>query len=204
MTIQAAIYRAIIENNYPADAVHFYPSSSITSIDDGKTVTISTKSNNSSSNAPPQQLHLRSRLLVGADGAMSAVRKLAGISTWGWEYGQEAIVATVCTGNDNVHLEVNDGEVNEYDMPVDEAQGKTAWQKYLSAGNPLALLPLWGGYSSIVWWVHSSLLLSIYTSIHPSTPLSHHPSIPPSHHLYIPPFHHLSHQGRLASQRPLV
>ena len=35
------------------------------------------------------------RLLVGADGANSQVRKLGGIGSWGWGYGQEAVVCTV-------------------------------------------------------------------------------------------------------------
>ncbi len=35
------------------------------------------------------------RLLVGADGARSAVREAAGIATHGWDYDQSAIVTTV-------------------------------------------------------------------------------------------------------------
>ena len=69
------------------------------------------------------------RLLVGADGAMSTVRKLAGITTWGWSYSHHALVATVKTNS---------------------AVNSTAWQRYLTTG-PLALLPLWDGYCSIVW-----------------------------------------------------
>lgn len=73
---------------------------------------------------------ITSRLVVGADGANSAIRKLAGISTWGWSYSQNAIVATVKL--DSV------------------SSNQTCWQRYLKSG-PLALLPLWDGYSSIVW-----------------------------------------------------
>ena len=70
------------------------------------------------------------RLVLGADGPASAVRRLSGGATWGWGYGQEAVVATV---------------------KVDaSSHGSTAWQRYLPSG-PLALLPLWDGYSSIVW-----------------------------------------------------
>ena len=65
------------------------------------------------------------------------MRKLSNISTWGFEYGQEALVATV-----------------KVTVPVSEQSrgdgNSTAWQKYLPTG-PLALLPLWGGYSSVVW-----------------------------------------------------
>jgi len=71
---------------------------------------------------------LTAKLVIGADGANSTVRKCAGISSWGWGYGQEAIVATVKVSTPH----------------------ETAWQRYLPTG-PIALLPLWGGYSSVVW-----------------------------------------------------
>lgn len=35
------------------------------------------------------------RLVVAADGAQSPTRKAAGLHTWGWGYGQRAVVATV-------------------------------------------------------------------------------------------------------------
>ncbi len=72
---------------------------------------------------------LRTRLLVGADGARSRVRKLAGIDTFGWAYQQTAVVATVATGI---------------------AHQGVARQCFLPAG-PLAFLPLAGTHSSIVW-----------------------------------------------------
>ncbi len=72
---------------------------------------------------------LRTRLLVGADGARSQVREFAGIDSRGWSYGQQAIVATVTTA-----------------LP----HRATAWQRFLSTG-PLAFLPLADGSCSIVW-----------------------------------------------------
>ena len=69
------------------------------------------------------------RLLVGADGAQSRVRQLAGIETSGWSYDQTAIVANVRTA---------------------EPHQQTAWQRFLPTG-PLAFLPLRDGRSSIVW-----------------------------------------------------
>ncbi len=69
------------------------------------------------------------RLLVGADGAQSKVRQLAGIDTSGWEYGQKAVVANVRTA---------------------EPHQETAWQRFLPTG-PLAFLPLQDGCCSIVW-----------------------------------------------------
>jgi 2-octaprenylphenol hydroxylase len=72
---------------------------------------------------------LRASLLVGADGARSAVRDWAGIATRGWDYDQTAIVATVRTARPH---------------------GDAAWQVFLPTG-PLAFLPLRDDLSSIVW-----------------------------------------------------
>lgn len=72
---------------------------------------------------------LKARLIVGADGAQSRVRELAGIETRGWGYDQKAVVAHVKT---------------------ELAHGETAWQRFLPTG-PLAFLPLADGRSSIVW-----------------------------------------------------
>ena len=72
---------------------------------------------------------LTARLIVGADGARSHVRALAGIETRGWGYDQKAVVAHVNT---------------------ESAHGETAWQRFLPTG-PLAFLPLADGRSSIVW-----------------------------------------------------
>jgi 2-polyprenylphenol 6-hydroxylase len=68
-------------------------------------------------------------LVVGADGANSAVREAAGIRVQRRNYGQQAIVATVRGELGHAH---------------------TAWQRFLSTG-PLALLPLASGECSIVW-----------------------------------------------------
>lgn len=72
---------------------------------------------------------LHTRLVIAADGANSASRKLAGIETRGWDYPQKAIVAHVRTEKHHRH---------------------TAWQRFLPSG-PLAFLPLGDGRSSIVW-----------------------------------------------------
>ncbi len=68
-------------------------------------------------------------LVVGADGARSRVRSLAGIDLDSTRYGQHAVVANVSTGEHNQ---------------------ATAWQRFLPSG-PLAFLPLADGRSSIVW-----------------------------------------------------
>ncbi len=72
---------------------------------------------------------LRTRLLVGADGASSRVRGMAGIAVETRDYQQEAVVAVVTT---------------------EQSHQETAWQRFLPTG-PLAFLPLRDGRSSIVW-----------------------------------------------------
>ncbi len=72
---------------------------------------------------------ITTRLLVGADGANSSVRRIAGIRTRQRDYHQHAVVATVAT---------------------ERAHGQTAWQRFLPDG-PLAFLPLADGQCSIVW-----------------------------------------------------
>ncbi|MGH8034373.1 MAG: FAD-dependent monooxygenase, partial [Lysobacterales bacterium] len=72
---------------------------------------------------------IRAKLLVGADGADSLVRRELGIGQKIWEYGQRAIVAVVETSRANPGV---------------------AWQRFFPGG-PLAFLPLVGGSSSIVW-----------------------------------------------------
>jgi 2-octaprenyl-6-methoxyphenol hydroxylase len=72
---------------------------------------------------------LQARLLAAADGARSSIRERAGIATYGWEYGQSAIVTNV--GHERDH-------------------GGRAEEHFLPAG-PFAILPLTGRRSSIVW-----------------------------------------------------
>jgi 2-octaprenylphenol hydroxylase len=71
----------------------------------------------------------RAGLVVGADGAESAVRRHAAIETRGWDYGQRAVVA---------HLS------------CELSHSETAWQRFLDSG-PIALLPLADGRVSLVW-----------------------------------------------------
>jgi ubiquinone biosynthesis monooxygenase Coq6 len=86
--------------------------------------------------APATTTTLRARLVVGADGARSRVRDLAGIRAPEWPaYGQRAVVATV-----EVDEEEEEGSSN-----------RTAWQVFLPEG-PLALLPVRGTrLANVVW-----------------------------------------------------
>lgn len=72
---------------------------------------------------------IEARLLVGADGARSAIREQAGIATHGWSYDQSGIVTTV-----------------EHERP----HNGCAEEHFLPAG-PFAILPLTGNRVSIVW-----------------------------------------------------
>ena len=72
---------------------------------------------------------LTARLVVGADGAQSALRAAAGLSVETRAYGQTAIVANVAT---------------------ERSHEATAWQRFMRDGT-LAFLPLADGTCSIVW-----------------------------------------------------
>ena len=75
--------------------------------------------------------HLEADLLIGADGARSAVRTAAGIDIDTVDYNQRALVTH---------------------MTTESANPGTAWQRFTSLG-PLAQLPLPEGRSSLVWSV---------------------------------------------------
>ncbi len=72
---------------------------------------------------------LSARLLVGADGRGSGVAARAGIARRGWGYGQTALVCAL-----------------DHELP----HRGIAWQYFMPTG-PLAILPLPGNRSSIVW-----------------------------------------------------
>jgi 2-octaprenyl-6-methoxyphenol hydroxylase len=73
--------------------------------------------------------HMTAKLLVAADGARSKLRELAGIQSFGWPYGQSAIVTTVAHERDHA------GRAEEHFLPA----------------GPFAILPLRNRRCSIVW-----------------------------------------------------
>jgi 2-octaprenyl-6-methoxyphenol hydroxylase len=72
---------------------------------------------------------LRARMLVGCDGKASPTAARAGIRRQGWRYGQTALVCAIA------HERPHNGVAHQFFMPP----------------GPLAILPLPGNRSSIVW-----------------------------------------------------
>jgi len=72
---------------------------------------------------------LRGRLVIGSDGRKSGTAERAGIKRSGWDYGQTALVCAIA------HEKPHHGIAHQFFMPP----------------GPLAILPLPGNRSSIVW-----------------------------------------------------
>lgn len=70
------------------------------------------------------------RMVVGADGAQSQVRQLAGIGTQGWQYKQHAMGINIRTSGPSKDI---------------------TWQEFHPSG-PRAYLPLYDRYASLVWY----------------------------------------------------
>ena len=96
---------------------------------DGETVTAQTADATGVTLTLASGKTLRGRLLVGADGRRSGTAERAGIKRSGWDYGQTALVCAI-----------------EHDLP----HHGIAHQFFMPPG-PLAILPLPGNMSSIVW-----------------------------------------------------
>lgn len=73
---------------------------------------------------------IRTKIVVGADGGNSYVRKLAHIGTTGWDYAQSAMLINVRT---------------------EQPQQDITWQQFFQTG-PLAMLPMPGHSASLVWY----------------------------------------------------
>ncbi|MGL5114369.1 MAG: FAD-dependent monooxygenase, partial [Beijerinckiaceae bacterium] len=82
-----------------------------------------------------EDVTVRTRLLVAADGGKSRLRERAGISFYGWTYDQSAIVGTIS------HERDHEGRAVEHFLP----------------SGPFALLPLAGGRRSSIVWTERTL-----------------------------------------------
>jgi 2-polyprenylphenol 6-hydroxylase len=82
---------------------------------------------------------IRARLVIGADGARSAVRNLVGLTADVREYDETGIVATINT---------------------ERSHENTAWQRFMRDGT-LAFLPCADGTCSIVWSADNPLAQSL-------------------------------------------
>jgi len=76
-----------------------------------------------------QQQRLRSRLVVGADGARSQIRQSAGIQTWGWKYWQSCLTVMIT-----------------HEAPRNDIAFERFWPD-----GPMGVLPLAGNRYHIVW-----------------------------------------------------
>ena len=85
---------------------------------------------------------LTARLVVGADGAQSTVRRAAGLTAEVSDYRQTAIVASVATARPHQ---------------------ATAWQRFMHDGT-LAFLPLADGTSSLVWSADDELAAQLLSA----------------------------------------
>jgi 2-octaprenyl-3-methyl-6-methoxy-1,4-benzoquinol hydroxylase len=73
---------------------------------------------------------INAKVVIGADGANSYVRKLTHIGTTGWDYAQSAMLINVQT---------------------EKPQQDITWQQFLPTG-PIAMLPMPGNCASLVWY----------------------------------------------------
>jgi len=119
----------IVENNLVQLALWQQFNDKVTVIT-GTHIVALTQSDSSAEVTLSDGRELSAKLLIGADGAQSAVRQLAGIGTQGWQYQQACLVAYV-------------------DTPY--PQQDITWQQFYPSG-PRAFLPLPGAQASLVWY----------------------------------------------------
>lgn len=89
--------------------------------------------------------NLHARLVVGADGASSQVRQLAGIGIHGWNYAQSCMLISVRCEQD---------------------AGDCTWQQFTPEG-PRAFLPLFDGWASLVWYDSPARIRQLQTMAMP-------------------------------------
>ncbi|KAL2820234.1 hypothetical protein BDW59DRAFT_117948 [Aspergillus cavernicola] len=89
-------------------------------------------------NSTSSPSRIAARLLVGADGINSPVRRYTDIATEGWDYQRHGVVATLSLADQVPTI-----------FPVGS---RTAYQRFLpSLGGPIAVLPLPNNHATLVW-----------------------------------------------------
>ncbi|MER0124890.1 3-demethoxyubiquinol 3-hydroxylase [Franconibacter daqui] len=86
-------------------------------------------------------LALDAKLVIGADGANSQVRKWAGIGLHAWHYHQACMLITV---------------------QCEAAPGESTWQQFTPDG-PHAFLPLFDNWASLVWYDRPARIRQLQT-----------------------------------------
>ena len=119
------LQHSFIKNIEQSPNVNIFDSSSIINIENVNEFPTLTLSDGQS---------LSTRLLIGADGFNSPVRKFAKIDSFGWPYNAAGLVSTL-----KIQNSINDNH-----------SSKTAFQRFLPTG-PIAYLPLPNSTASMVW-----------------------------------------------------
>ncbi|KAI4196505.1 MAG: hypothetical protein LQ346_003210 [Caloplaca aetnensis] len=138
MTENPNLQRALLQRLDQLPPVNVFDSTKVATIEDGPSD--SSQATLDLASYPSVTLSsgktIFARLLVGADGLNSPVRKYAGIHTRGWDYERHGVVAT---------LKLKDGKT---ERPRDDIT--VAYQRFLPSG-PIALLAMPGNYTTLVW-----------------------------------------------------
>ncbi|KAG6484246.1 hypothetical protein ZIOFF_061041 [Zingiber officinale] len=123
--------------------------SSPSGVSSGQSTLDKSRTNNSEETAEPMHLqslvrlelsdgqHIYSKLVVGADGAKSRVREMAGIKTTGWDYSQSGLICTV----------EHTGENHSVNYALDCGYGPHPQSNFLD--NYIGRLPWGSGTTSI-------------------------------------------------------
>ena len=117
--ILSALQKSSLESPY----ITYWENSSIKNIDPQESHTNLTVTSNN------QEISLKTKLLVGADGAKSQIREFAQIQTRGWKYWQSCVAFTI-----------------KHTAPKNDIAFERFWQT-----GPMGILPLPGNRCQIVW-----------------------------------------------------
>ena len=110
---------------------HLQNCSNITWLCPGKVINVITEKTYSTIEVESEEAKrfLKTKLVIGADGARSQIRSLAGIKTRGWKYWQSCVAFTI-----------------KHTAP----ENNTAFERFWPSG-PMGVLPLPGNRCQIVW-----------------------------------------------------